>query len=311
MIRKFNFVAIFFILIFLTFNLFLSVEISKAKEGNVSYVGGSGLGNYSYIQDAINNSFAGETVFIFAGNYSETIVINKSISLLGSNKTNVLIDGGDGLYSILIKSSGVTVSGFTIQNSNVGILISGYNYKICNISNNIIRDNFEGVRLINSSSNVISENLFYKHNNFAIVMYDSSNNSILRNKMVDNDNGIYLGRWSNSNLISENNFTDYKNGINLEYSFYNLISRNQLMNGSYGIYLSSTKQNTITNNSFEFNNQAGIYIIDSDENVITPNIFLNNNQDVYKKTKPPSIRTPGFESFFVFLIILFVILLKK
>ena len=57
--------------------------------------------------------------------------------------------------------------------------------------------------------------------------------------------------------------------------------------------------------------QSGIYLIDSEENEIFPNLFLNNNQDVNQKPKPPNIKTPGFEILLFFLIILFIILIKK
>ena len=40
-------------------------ENSSIKKRNISYVGGSGPGNYSKIQDAIENATKGDTVFVF------------------------------------------------------------------------------------------------------------------------------------------------------------------------------------------------------------------------------------------------------
>ena len=39
--------------------------------GNTLYVGGSGEGNYTKIQDAINNASDGDTVFVYNGTYYE------------------------------------------------------------------------------------------------------------------------------------------------------------------------------------------------------------------------------------------------
>ena len=69
--------------------------------------------------------------------------------------------------------------------------------------------------------------------------------------------------------------------------------------------------NNITNNFIENNEQTGIYTSSSDENILYPNFFFNNNQDVNKKTKPPNIKTPGFEILIVFFIIIFLAFIKK
>ena len=308
--RECIFKILFFVFIF-TITLFFTTEICKAQNGNTLYVGNTGDYTYSSIQEAINGSEDGDTVFVYNGNYTENIIINKSISLLGSNKNNVTINGNTGLYSILIKSSGVKVSGFTIRNSNLGIFVSGSEYKSCNISHNIITNNYEGIRLMNSSNNNIYNNTIQHHSNFGIVLYESKNNVILENTFIDNYKSIFFGRWSNYNVVTKNNFTDYSFGIYLDYSFNNIITRNLITNGQYGAYLTFSKDNIITNNSIEYNWQTGIYTSNSEQNEIYPNIFLNNHQDVTKGSKPPGIKTPGFGILPVLFSILFLILLRR
>jgi hypothetical protein len=46
-------------------NIFLIENCPAA--GNILYVGGGGPGNYTKIQDAINNAINGDTIFVFSG----------------------------------------------------------------------------------------------------------------------------------------------------------------------------------------------------------------------------------------------------
>ena len=67
----------------------------STSSGHWLYVGGRGPGNYTKIQDAINDSSDGDTVFVFddSAPYFESLIINKSITLLGENQNTTIIDG--------------------------------------------------------------------------------------------------------------------------------------------------------------------------------------------------------------------------
>jgi parallel beta-helix repeat protein len=311
MYKKINYLILFFVLFLLSFVFVYNIEIIRASDGKEIYVGGIGPGNYTSIQDAINDSNQGDSIFVYSGNYSENIIINKSISIIGIENNNVTIYGNDGLYSLLIKSSNVTISGFTIEKGNVGILISGSDCKFCNITNNVITTNYEAIRMTNTSDNYISNNLFLNIINTGVVLYESSSNVIFNNTFTELNKAIFLGRWSNNNLLSENNITVYTHGIYLDYSFKNQVLNNLINNGDFGVYLTSSKNNTISNNLIGYNNQIGIYTVSSDENFITENIFVENNKDIGKKASPPGIKTPGFEFLLVFIAILFITFVKK
>lgn len=43
-------------------------------EGKTLYVGGSGPGNYTTIQSAINESSNGDTVFVYSGIYYDNVI---------------------------------------------------------------------------------------------------------------------------------------------------------------------------------------------------------------------------------------------
>jgi len=73
-----------------------------ADSGITHYVGGTGLENYSKIQDAIDNSSEGDTIFVYNGTYQESLVISWSIRLIGENRGLVVIDGGNKTDTIAV-----------------------------------------------------------------------------------------------------------------------------------------------------------------------------------------------------------------
>ncbi|MBU0497172.1 MAG: hypothetical protein KKC68_05515 [Candidatus Thermoplasmatota archaeon] len=83
-----------------------------------------GRGTITRIQDAVDNTSDGDSVFVYSGFYNETVptlnccvYINKSISLLGEDKNTTIIDGSF-LYSVIgIMADDVVIQGLTVQHS--------------------------------------------------------------------------------------------------------------------------------------------------------------------------------------------------
>ena len=297
--------------IFLIIGLNFNLESCKGLNENTLYVGGDGSGNYSSIQDAINNSFEDDTILIYNGSYFESIVINKPINLVGLDKNTTFINGNDSLYTILIKSPYVNITRLSIINGKIGIYVLGKNYSHNNVSNNIIYENIEGIHLDNTSNNIIFNNLIHNNTNYGISAYESSNNFIHNNTIEKNAAGLYLGRWSDYNVLSNNTVIGSYYSINLDSSFNNKINDNFITENTIGIILSYSRHNNITNNNFSFNRDSAITLSKSDENTITLNTYFNNYQDVKKESTPPDIKAPGFELFFLICAIVIVVLSKR
>ena len=73
----------------------ISSDVSSLSAGNTLYVGGSGNGNYSIIQSAINDASDGDTVYVYNGTYYEIVVVDKTINLTGENRDSTIIDGNE------------------------------------------------------------------------------------------------------------------------------------------------------------------------------------------------------------------------
>jgi nitrous oxidase accessory protein NosD len=216
--------------------------------------------DYPTIQAAVGNASAGDIVYVKKGTYyapyDQVIVIEKSLSLIGENPENTIIDGIDkGEYSmghyvmtwnaIIIYASNVTIRGFTIKNCNTAISIDEHSFA--------------------TAIKIIGNNILNNH--IPITIWSGSDFLISQNNITDNDAGV--GNWASNTIISGNNIT----GLGV-WGCQNVTIKENNISG-YGLYA------------------GGLSLLDTDgvyvyENNITDNLEFGirfergcNNTDVY------------------------------
>ena len=302
-----------------------NVTISNTKDklsnplnrGNILYVGGSGLGNYSSIQDAIDNASSGDTVFVYddSSPYKENLLIGKTIDLIGENKETTLIEGNDDTDVIKISAEGTQVSGFSIRTTGVELDYSGINIYSNHtlISGNIIFDNGWGVKIYKNSYNQIIGNIFLNNN---CGLYLRKGNNAIKNNQFFND-GISLHAIEN---IIENNTVNYKPILYLENQNNQIIDyecgqiilvncnymtvqnqrisktqtgimlykcsnckiiRNDVFESKTGIIVFEGFYNNLTHNDLFKNKNFGIGLYSSDYNIIQHNKLSKHTQGKY------------------------------
>jgi len=297
-------------------NLIEESSLKSLPSGNTLYVGGDGFGNYTKIQDAIDNASTGDTVFVYEDNlpYYEQINVTKSINLIGEDKNSTVIDS-DWISTVLISANNVTLSKFTIKNSREdhgmyqcihvtsdNNIISDNNvisknmwyrqgiklYKANNneISGNYISNNYHGISISESINTSISYNNVNSNNITGIgVYYDNwhgySNTKIFGNNISKNSKGIYFFDCSNG-YISDNNISNNnEEGMIIERSSNTFIFRNNISNNNgEGMIIDLSSNTFILRNNIFSNNDSGIYLnYESDNNNITENTITSNNHD--------------------------------
>ncbi len=233
------------------------------SRGNWLYVGGSGPGNYSKIQDAIDNASDGDTVFVYGGTYHEYIVIDKSIHFIGEDKNTTIIDGSGRGGIVRISASQIWLSGFTVQHSetgwnSTGIEINAYS-NFNNISLNIIKETGEGIRIYHSHHNLISNNIVSSISDVGITVdADSENNSIIGNIVNECNTGIAL-TYSHNNFIRDNIIEHNNCGVFLQNASSNNVSWNQFTKNFMGVFLVFSKSNRFSYNNFIFINLTAFF----------------------------------------------------
>jgi len=240
----------------------INPSFSGFINSNTLYVGGDGPGNYTKIQDAINDANFGDTVFVFNGTYYENIVVNKSINLIGENKNITVIDGSNIVDTVNINIDRVSISEFTIQHGNEKAIIINSRDNI--IKNNIITLNGYGISIEGDFHNnsIINNNISFNY--LGIQIFKSSYNIISGNIITSHENcGIFLGE-SKYNNISSNNISKCGIGIKSQWdSGYNIFFNNDIwMNNDRGIYCIRANFNNFTNNSIRLNKYHGIDVLD-------------------------------------------------
>ena len=211
--------------------------------GNILYVGGNGSGNYTNIQDAINDASDEDTVFVYneSSPYYENVVVDKSINLIGEDRDKTVIDGNNWGDVVLISADKVNISGFTIQNSGInendtGIKLNS-DHNVIN-GNYINSNNMNGLLLYFSNENIISDNSISSNDDDAIVLYDSKNNTISDNIISFNDgNGIIIYYPSDNNNIFGNTIrSNNGDGVHINASNNHIFNNNFIHNlrNAYG-----------------------------------------------------------------------------
>jgi parallel beta-helix repeat protein len=149
---------------------------------------------YSSLQEAVDSSSDGDTIFVPQGSYHETVMLTKNISLQGEIRENTILDGSeinDILYCENVNE--ITISGFTIQHGNHGILLNSS-------SNIIISDN----SFFGNTIGIICEASSH-HNK---VYYNNFDNS--HNAFDDGSNTLWYNEYYEEFSICGGNFwSDY------------------------------------------------------------------------------------------------------
>ena len=184
--------------------------------------------DFQTIQEAVNQATPGDTVYVKGGVYYEHVMVNKSVLLVGENKSTVVVDGSGTGTVFNVTAAHVCLEGFTVRNGESGVVV--FASQNCTVVGNFVEGN-KGRNIlitmsqscavirnhavgadpgyginVNASRNVVVEENAASGNRYDGIGLLRSNNSIVRGNTV-NDNLLY-GLWvqdSHANLFYRNN----------------------------------------------------------------------------------------------------------
>jgi hypothetical protein len=162
---------------------------------------------FDTIQEAVDAAIGGDIIQVCAGTYTETVTVNKQLTINGAQAgldartrtgaAESIVNDPNGAFNVTF--NGVIIDGFTIEGATdtvlgYGVVFSG-SFSGYRFQNNIVQDNIAGVYLNSqgTSQTLVRHNLF-KDNNEAGAA---------------SGNGIYADQGPKNVLVEENSFSGH------------------------------------------------------------------------------------------------------
>jgi hypothetical protein len=197
---------------------------------------------YTTISAAVAAANNGDQIDVCAGTYTETVAVNKFLTLRGAQAgvdartravpttSESILNGPGGAFNVT--ASNVTIDGFTVQEGSAAPLANGItlaaNRSGYRIINNIIRDNTFGLYLNNNGAT----QTLVRFNRF-----DSNNRA-----GAASGNAIYSDQGASNVLIDQNRFTGHTSAAMVFAGTQSniTVSANQLVNDNSMVFFNSS-----------------------------------------------------------------------
>jgi nitrous oxidase accessory protein len=265
--------------------LLLGATVTQAGAA-VFTVGSNGEGNYSSIQEAVNNAQNGDTILVIPGVYRENVNVDKELSIIsdtelsGDTMNRTYVIGAVPTNDVFsIRSNNVRISGFHIAGGpsgmdmygEVGLYLEGV--QNCSLSNNTLILNDIGIGLNNSQRNVLDNNLI-GFGTDGISLSRSNENLVSNNLATTNRQGIWIDNSTNNTFL--NNTVDSNEiGFFLGASRMNMLESNLVLKNDNGVILANMAESNVLANNSMYMNGLGMYLNGSSGNTIYLNDFFN------------------------------------
>ena len=291
--RRIVFWTMLALLLLGTFALAFNVGLVHALPLETVYINGDGSVSPS---DAPISSVDNVT-YTLTGNISTALPPTFYFGIV-VERNNTIFDGNgytvQGSYSVDMEFwlAGITLSdtsNVTIEDANIQGFYDGI--RLVNSSNNVINwnnltGNFDdGIHTQDSGNNTISGNNITRNVSYGIVVFGDSNNNVIRGNNVE---GILLDLGCSNNIVSGNN--EKPEGFST-YLYLSDSSNNTVSGNNATIYLFGSSNNIVSgNDATAFDLGAGTYpdygiCLDNDSNNNTisgNNVTANTHGDIYE-----------------------------
>ena len=123
--------VVWFFFVFAVVFFIVSVLVSNLAGAGSCIVDDDGAGDYTSIQDAINASVDGDTIFVWNGTYQQNVIVNKSLDIVGNSSSDTFVvspgSSPDGIFNVT--EDWVNISGLNFSDASTtydsGISIKG------------------------------------------------------------------------------------------------------------------------------------------------------------------------------------------
>jgi len=199
----------------------------------------SGGADYTSIQEAVYNADDGDTILVYSGTYTENVNVAKPLTIKsesGNPDDTIVHAAHPNDHVFYVTADNVTIGGFRVTGANGigkhGIHLEGVTE--CDVTNNIVSNNWCGIYLLDSRTNTLRDNTVQSNSNYGIFLVKSGDNNLSNNTVNSNNRyGIALDTSNNNNLSDNTVHSNNKHGIALGTSSHNRMRNNNIFNNTY------------------------------------------------------------------------------
>jgi nitrous oxidase accessory protein len=278
--------------------LFAVAVVEAQSEGEIV----TPQGTYSSLSQALAEAQDGDIIEVFAGTYSGSFEIDRSVQLIGHHWP--VIDGGGEGTVIQVLAPDVTISGFVIKNSgdslaeeNSGIAVEAPG---AIMAGNRLEDTLFGIYLKEADGSIIRDNDITSKDLDVPRRGDPIRVWFSHDVLIEN-NEVHQGRdvvlWYSERLtVRDNQVADGRYGLHFMYCDDATIENNLLTNNSVGTFLMYSRRLNLANNTIAHNRGPsgyGIGLKDMDDAAIENNLFLDNRVGAHLDNSPREVNSIG------------------
>jgi parallel beta-helix repeat protein len=230
--------------------------------------------DYNSISDAVSAAKQGDTVRVYDGIYAGSVLVDKSIDIVGNGTSSTIFDG------LGVNGNGRLDHQFGFHLMADGINFSGFQFRNCNPTHEF------GPIGVYSSFNRIFDNLFY--DNLNGINLAAGNNIVFNNSFIKNYYGIRSDERADNCALSFNYFTESTMGAVLygkanNISFFSNVFEDQPRNGLafYQVNDVIVTYNMFHSNSYLSTSRQALMVYKADGADIQNNTFVNNSRSIY------------------------------
>ena len=269
----------------------MNFDVVTTKGSAATLYVGTGPGNYTTIQFAIDMAEAGDTVYVYTGLYNESLLIDKTLTLIGEDRETTIINGEGNSFGIYLSNADyINVSGFTVHSATTNFQLFNVNH--ATIRGTIIKEAGANAMKITASNNSLVENNRFTGNMKGLLISSHSNDNIVKNNSMNSttNKSISIESESHGNLVEGNQISGYDIGI-LVYAGENTILKNNMISDCIeGLTLLDLLDISINDHTFT-NNDKAIKLLSASAQIVNcslqgsvSNDFIIDDPDAYSPT---------------------------
>lgn len=215
------------------------------------------------IQQLIDAANPGDTIYLEAGTYDETIIIDRAVTIVGLNDVHFQVTSDKPIFSIL--ADGVTLENIALTYTN----------EVADQPAIFVQSNHNSLRkLVIQSSNTA-------------IYLDDAHDNLIEHVDITGDETLTtqqrhraIDLWdSNRNIIQHCSIQYAEDGIYIENGEENVLNRNIVTNSRYGYHLMFTKKTELFANE-SYHNISGMMIMGTKGTKAHHNQLLYNQKNV-------------------------------